>query len=526
MNLIERVILNSIRKPSKIVILFLLVFLLGTFFCIAISVRNAIYQTEARLREKLLPVVTLQSDLEEFGHSEDGVTHFEFPTVDMIEAVADLPYVRNYDFRSSSQLYNRNLESVVPPVDQESLPQNVTIEEYLEHMPTDYKNIGGYVGLLPVIGVNSSMPVDLQLESISLLSGRFMTQEEIDNGANVAVISSIFANVNNLQVGSTISLENNVYDNEAIAEQTSFSEGIMLFPLYWHLDEFILAQQVIEFEVIGIFEVEREFIFSESAERTLGMAMHSHMFHNQIYVPHRTQEELARFIMQNLPDYFWEQATIDNPLTIQPTFVLYDSRDFNDLARAANEILPQHWHVADTSGAYAPIQSSMDTMLWISDLIFWGALIMTIAVLSLLLMLFLRERRHEIGIYRALGESKGKIISQILIEVSVVSISALILALFAGNVLTNKISTQMLHRELINQEQEGAFDGFSEDIPFELFLFDLGPMSVEDMIDAYDASMNISSIIFFFTVQIIVISFSTIAPISYVMRLDPKKILL
>ena len=68
-------------------------------------------------------------------------------------------------------------------------------------------------------------------------------------------------------------------------------------------------------------------------------------------------------------------------------------------------------------------------------------LIMTggIIVLSLILILWLRERIYEIGILLSIGISKAKIIAQFIFELIFISLPSIVASLFLGNVILNQI---------------------------------------------------------------------------------------
>ena len=68
-------------------------------------------------------------------------------------------------------------------------------------------------------------------------------------------------------------------------------------------------------------------------------------------------------------------------------------------------------------------------------------LIMTggIIVLSLILILWLRERIYEIGILLSIGISKAKIIAQFIFELIFISLPSILASLFLGNVILNQI---------------------------------------------------------------------------------------
>jgi len=136
------------------------------------------------------------------------------------------------------------------------------------------------------------------------------------------MVSTLFAEANNLQIGSTFELENNVYNSELM-----ISEGVEAVDLY---NQIYVPHQLLE-------EIERSLFF------------------------YRQQVQLATAEMEGF--LFDTGTTEENPLELFATFILHDSRDFNAFYEVASNILPEGWQVADTSGAFAPIRNSMNTML-------------------------------------------------------------------------------------------------------------------------------------------------------------------
>ena len=124
-----------------------------------------------------------------------------------------------------------------------------------------------------------------------------------------------------------------------------------------------------------------------------------------------------------------------------------------------------------------------------------------------------------------MGESSLRIMFQLLIEVLLISIIAMIMALFVGNQLASTVSRDMLRSELISQSQEHPYS-IIDTIPYELSLFIPPPMSIEEMVSAYDASLSIRNILLFFIIQLASVLLSTCISIVYVMGLKLKDILL
>jgi len=540
MSFIKRILLSIFRNPGKNFTLLGLVFIFGILLSASISTHHAIVQLEASLRLQLPPIAILEWDWLAFRRERelDDNTHlFEFPTIEVIEAVGSLPYVQTYDVIGDKYLYSRGLEWVVPPVDMDLVPEGLSEDELMSRRTGGLGNMG-YLAHLPIRGVNNPIPIDIQAELISLSTGRFISQSEIDEGAHVAVVSSLFAETNNLYVGAIFTLENNIYDTMKILETATPYQGFLIDSLYWHLDEMKLMQQLIELEIVGIFDVEQDFLHIEDFDRTDAMTWYEAPLHNTIYLPYRLVENIARYalpyylaLLESLPEENLNELpnldlSDERPMNIHGLFLLDNQRDFHAFASAAGEVLPDHWDVADvSSGTFGLIVGSMDTVLDVAQQLFWGAIGATIMILSLLIMLFLRDRRQEIGIYLALGEAKGKIMTQILLEVLVVAVFGMTLALFTGHHISGIISSQMLEQELIRQEELNPHAHLFENVPWELRFFNPGRMSAEDMMAAYDVSLDVANTTLFFSVQTVTIVLSTTIASTYIFRLKPKEIL-
>lgn len=70
-----------------------------------------------------------------------------------------------------------------------------------------------------------------------------------------------------------------------------------------------------------------------------------------------------------------------------------------------------------------------------------------IIILTLIIMITIRERRHELGVLLSLGESRSKIVLQLFTEVAICMIVALGVASFSGNVVANAVGQQLLDQQ-------------------------------------------------------------------------------
>ena len=154
-------------------------------------------------------------------------------------------------------------------------------------------------------------------------------------------------------------------------------------------------------------------------------------------------------------------------------------------------------------------------MLWMGA----GAMVI---VLTLLILLYLRERKHELGIYMALGERKIKVVCQIVLEVFLVSVIGLILALVIANIVAQNISGSMLEAELLAIPARcwSYWPSMLEMIGFGQEL------TADEMLEHFKVSLDVRTIFLFFVVSIGAVIASTIVPVVYILELNPKDILM
>ena len=540
MNAFKRAFTNIKRQPIKNGVLLLLVLILATTLSGAISVRQAINNTEESMLLRTPAVATLSLNAQAAAE-EAGVLAFDLgpefwqadrPTIEELSAVGNLPYVRAYDTTMSpSSLFSQDLAWAVIEIDESQLPSGVSLGmlESSSSIGGMRSAFGGYVESFEGRGVANPDLTDIDAGLIELVAGRTFTQAEIDNGDNVVIISQLFARANDLSVGSIIEFDNKVFNYPELTR-----ERVGLFTLHWHEERFVAAQRLLEFEVIGMFDIAREFNYQNNDQWVMEMFLgEDARLQNRIYMPISVAEDILIFEsegMQLILDEMLEMSphySVDDLVrepVVEAIYILYDPRDLDAFQDVGSAMLPGFWEIIDLRGVETGLISSMDTMRGIADFILIAAACATIAVLTLIITLLLRDRRYEVGVYMALGEKKGKIIFQFLTEIVMVSTVAIIIALFIGNSVSATISRSLLEQNLIGNAQDD--DDFGQVIQWELILFNPGELSIEETLAMYDTSLDTATIVTFVGVGVVVILLSTVIPIAYVVKLEPKKVLL
>jgi len=533
MNAFKRALTNIKRQPVKNGVLLFLIVILATALSGAISARQAINNTEESMLLRTPAIATVSLNV--VAAAEDaGITIYELgappdrPTVEDIFAVGSLPYVRAYDITMSPVLYSRDLEWAIIEIDEEQLPAGVSLRSLeSSSFNTGMRNWGSHVEHFVGRGVTNPDLNDIDAGLIELSAGRTFTQSEIDNAEHFVIVSQLFTETNDLYIGATIEFENIVHNTAKM-----ISEGIIFPYKHYHEERFMAAHRVIEFEVIGIFDISREFNYHDNQQTIERFLNADARLQNRIYMPVTVAESILMFTndgmlsildeMLELYTHYTAEDLVQEEPWIESIFVLYDPRDLDAFQNAGSELLPGFWEIKSLRNVNSSLISSMDMIREIADFILITTTVATVATLTLIITLLLRDKRHEIGIYMSLGEKKGIVIFQFLTEVIIVSTIAIIVALFIGSGISATISRNLLEQNLI----ENARQDRSELLVSELVLFHPGgELPIEEALEMHNTSLDATTIFIFISVGTVVILLSTIIPIAYIVKLDPKRIL-
>ena len=169
---------------------------------------------------------------------------------------------------------------------------------------------------------------------------------------------------------------------------------------------------------------------------------------------------------------------------------------------------------------YNLVAGPIESLSTISNIVLIVSVIASIIILTLVIVLFLKDRKHEIGIYVSLGEVKWKMITQIVLEVFVVAIIAVSLSLLSGIKLGKVISDEVLKSAMIKEEE--VVDSQLEKIGS----VNRENLQMEDVTSQVTFTMDANYIISVYGTSLIVIVLSSAIPIMYILRMDPKKILM
>ena len=174
-----------------------------------------------------------------------------------------------------------------------------------------------------------------------------------------------------------------------------------------------------EFEIIGIFSGKKQ-------EKYTGLS--SDFSENMVFIDYESSQKAL-----NKP----ENNKIVNKLAI-----FSDSSENTKVALNNIKKIKIDWsqfNVSSDNHVFEETLESIDGIKHIIKIMTYSIMIGGITVLSLILILWLRERIYEIGILLSIGISKIKIVTQFILELLFISLPSFVFSLFIGNVILNII---------------------------------------------------------------------------------------
>ena len=522
MNYLKRAMLSLRKQPFKTGLLFGIIFLLTGLTATAITMRQAIINTDAGLRAQLPAVVTLRVDEERllyYSEQQLPIGDSGRVTADMVKEIGRLPYVRAFDFSQFVFMYSPDLERLMEADFLEQSSNELT----MGRPPLDFfslRSLGiDHLERFTLQGIHYHEVLDIQTGALTLVEGRTFLPEEVAEGRAVIMLSDALMEANDLRLGDTFDLDFISWDEASTAflwgdEDATFTDVRLL-------------EERMTFEIVGAFT--HQLVYEEGA-REWAISNHVGML-NRMYVPTTTLAPLfdaqvsliyeSPLSDEERAEILEDMGSLDDAIV----FLLYDPVELLDFRAAAEEMIPTFWTFSDLSNAYEDMSTAMAMMLDISDGLLMGAAFSTVMSSGLLVLMLLRERQYEIGIYLSLGDLKRNIMAQLLTEVVMISMVAVTLSLVVGHVVASRMTEQMIRTELTHQiiDENRTFPVWSNSPEALGFSHH---MTHEDMLALYDATMNAGSILIFYAVTLTTVLVATLIPIVVTVHRNPKDLLL
>lgn len=483
MNFLKRAMLSISKKKIKSLILFVVLLVIANMVLVGLSIQTATKKSTELAREKLGSDVTLKVNDQKFmeqrrNNKEEGSSSRPSLTTDIADTLKDNEHVTQYNYISSSFGLAKNFENVK----NEDSSDDTNSEEKPKGM---FKMGGSDVTTMPEISFSGTIATNLLSDfkngDSKITEGRGITKD--DAGKNVVVIEKNLAKENSLKVGSKIQVA-------SVDENTT-----------------------LELEVVGIYEVNSD--GNNNDNRNMDFLNP----YNKIYMPY---------------DIVSKVSTGDNTNSKNITSAVYfmDNADniesFKEYAK--NKKIDLETYTLDANDQlYTQMVGPIENVGSFSKTLVATVSIAGAMILVLIIALSLKDRKYEIGVLLSLGESKFKVISQLVVEVLLVASIAFATSAFTGNLAANKIGDSLLANEIKVTESSSTQENqnFGGRGPMVVGPGRMNSNAIKnaDVVKDMDVSVTSKDLEKLAGIGLLIVIASAAIPTISVLRFSPKTIL-
>ncbi|EMF0109114.1 ABC transporter permease [Enterococcus hirae] len=410
MNYIKRAIQSLWAKKGRSIIMITVFSAILIFVLAGLTIRSGAELATTNAKKSVGATVTLSTNREAMfkqqsnSDSDDESSRpdpgsFEQTPVNLSDAkkIAELANVKSYSFEAST---SADKGTGITPISSDS--EEESSDEQAVGFGGQKAPGGMSQGDFQIKGVSESNSYsDFSSGTASLVEGKAITSD--DEGTNNVLIEQSLAEANDLSVGDKFKIKDT-------------------------------DDKDVEVTIKGIYKT------SDS-----GNSMS------------------ARFNFMNPANTIFSSYTLVNTLTgsegktiDSAVYNLDDPKDMDSFVEAANKLIDTDTFSLETNDQmYQQMLQPLNNVSSFAKNIVILVAVAGVIILTLIIMLSIRERKYEIGVLLSLGESRVKVISQFFVEIFVCMIFALGIAAASGNVVGNAVGNQLLSQQTTSQNADG-----------------------------------------------------------------------
>ena len=290
----------------------------------------------------------------------------------------------------------------------------------IKEIITTYDGLARTTNIKVVDGTQLIERDDLSDEFKNMLSVEATNNSEKDNLFSSGIFTIIKGrHINNNDRGKIL-----IHKELAEKNNLNLNDKIKLQLIDFNNSE---KKKEYEFEIIGIFTGKKQ-------EKFTGLS--SDFSENMVFIDYESSQKALN--------------KTDNNKIVNKLAIFSDSSENTKVALNKIKKMKIDWSqysVSSDDHVFEETLESIDGIKHIIKIMTYSIMIGGITVLSLILILWLRERIHEIGILLSIGISKIKIVTQFILELLFISLPSLVLSLFIGNVILNIIVGRFMNSD-------------------------------------------------------------------------------
>lgn len=471
MYIVKNAWINIKRHLGRNILIGLIVLVVALSSTVALSINTSGNKLIESYKNKNELAVSFRLDMSKL---RDGNTTYTKLSVSDIENYANSDYVSSYYYTLDASLSSDEIDAIdmsekFEPKDNSETPPEGEMPGGRGENKQNMESLGDF----KITAYSDTSYIENFINGTSkITSGSMITSDDEENHI---VISEELANQNDLEVDDEITF-------------------------YLPSD----SSKTYTFEITGIFETTSD----SSSEDFLNMnALNAQ---NQIY----TNITVINNILED----------DDNSNSLNATIYLKSQDDLEAYTEEVKEKgLSDYYTLSDNSdeitNTLTPIKNiSNFSMTFLIIILIVGAII-----LAVINMLNIRDRKYEIGVLRAIGMSKVKLILSLLAELFIVTVIAFIIGIIGGKLLSQPVTNKMLENEIASQQAQtentrANFGGRGFERPNE-------QRANQNYEDSLKVTLDTKTIILLFSFGLILVTVSGSVSAIFITKYNPNRIL-
>ncbi len=496
MNFMKRALKSTKVKWGRSLLLFAVFTAILVFVLAGLTIRSAAEQAAKQAQQNVGATVTLSanrqaalkkqqesstSDSSSGNRPDPGSFSLTPVSLSDAEKIAKLSNVKSYSFESSASAQANSGITAISSSDSSSSEESQSDDS--ASMDTAGGRGGG----------PQMMQADFQITGVSATSqnsnftdgtAKITKGEGItasDKGTNHVVIDSTLAEANDLSVGDTFKI------TSSKDEDTTY-----------------------EMTIKGIYE-------STATASSMGMNFSFMNPSNTLYTSYTFANEL--------------NGTADDDTVDSAIYTLNDPQKMDTFVSEAKKLIDTDtFSLQSNDTMYQSMLEPLNNVASFSKNVVLLVAVAGIIILTLIIMITIRERRHELGVLLSLGESRAKIIMQLFTEVAMCMILAFGVASVSGNVVANAVGQQLLDQQTEsttqNQASPGQMPENNGQAPNGQRERGTNPFEVSQQVNELEISVQPTQLGILVAMAFLISLLSVFLASIGILRLNPRKILL
>lgn len=504
MNFIKRALKSTWSKKGRTILLLAVFSAILIFVFAGLTIRSAALSATNEAKKSVGATVTLSANREAAFKQQKNSSESERPdpgsfsltpvSLEDAQKIATLSGVKTYSFESSASAMAGSNITPISSNSTENTEDTSTSDEpsSKEDSPEEGQGFPGGGEMMgggmtqsdfQISGVSATAQESSFNEGTStIIDGQGITEEDLET--NNVVIETSLAQANELAVGDSFTLTN------PDDEDTSYNVTVK-----------------------GIYQ-------TTDSGNSMGMRFNFLNPSNTIY---------AAYTLANTMNGADSENTIDSAV-----YTLNDPQEMDSFVSDAEKLIDtESFTISSNDQAYQQMLQPLNNVADFSKNIVLLVTVAGVIILTLIVMMTIRERRFEIGVLLSLGEARTKVILQFFTEMAICMIFALGIAGVSGNLVANLVGQQLIDQQTKTAQNDTQPDqpNQGEGGPSSTERGGFGgqqgnPFEVSDEVSELDIQVHPKEFgllaVFAFLISLFSVFFASIG----ILKMNPKKILI